>query len=490
MKNLYSPINQYKLGANRPFETKAFNQTVESLSSVVVDIIGRFNDVLIPLINSLPNGDRKITSDNRTDTIDPIENGFDGSQLYLDCTSTSEEEGGEYFNNTNTRPYTIKEYIQITKDTLNSSLSQLNSQISKFDPSSGLSSDIKARIGLRIFDPTTVSANSSLDGKTIINNSNLDQLSADIFNLAGAVGSDTSYTFTGNGKQTIVPSIVDRLGSLETYILAPVLQSNVSSSAGNADLSIDLSQIRNTIQLVSGAVAWTSLPTTSFGAATSLQKHISYTGTGTPGTHNPHGLSISDLDNWMDAIPRKRVYNGAPHEEVDGVVTTFTLALPCDIETDLIAISDSTSGWVANTIYYITLPFVPSYGPGCFFSDTGVFTTEITGSLPAYPGQYVVGYKDAVLPAGLLEGQIAYMSNFTGADAGSFAYYTKLIPLEAFEYSLTVFFNGLKQRIFVDFTEDTLAGYILSVTFPTAPVLDTEIDLEFDLSTDNYSIYY
>ena len=64
--------------------------TINSLKEIAI----KWNSELQPLLDTLPNGDTGISREDRSDTPDPFANGFDGSQLYLDLTSTKTTDNG------------------------------------------------------------------------------------------------------------------------------------------------------------------------------------------------------------------------------------------------------------------------------------------------------------------------------------------------------------------------------------------------------------
>jgi hypothetical protein len=87
-----------------------FNDLMEELAVDLTNILAALNNTVQPLIDSLPNGGRTITADDRNTSLDPITNGLDGSQLYLDMTAVSDD-GPLFYNSTALRPNTIKEAL-------------------------------------------------------------------------------------------------------------------------------------------------------------------------------------------------------------------------------------------------------------------------------------------------------------------------------------------------------------------------------------------
>ena len=90
-------------------EDGAVEELAQDLINDLNTVATQWNDNVYPLVATLPNGPvRKIRAD-RTDTIDPVANGLDGSQVFLDQTSRPEEFNGLLHNGS--RPKTIKEVL-------------------------------------------------------------------------------------------------------------------------------------------------------------------------------------------------------------------------------------------------------------------------------------------------------------------------------------------------------------------------------------------
>lgn len=90
------------------------NDLMEELAVDFTAFINMINSYVQPLIDSLPSGSRSITADDRSNDIDPVANGLDGSQIYLDMTATIAD-GALLYNTAADRPNTIKEaflYLQ------------------------------------------------------------------------------------------------------------------------------------------------------------------------------------------------------------------------------------------------------------------------------------------------------------------------------------------------------------------------------------------
>ena len=95
---------------------------------ILVDInqfADQWNETLYPLIDSLPSGRRQVTAASRTTGINPIDNGFDGSQVFMDLTSSPQVHSGILYNSRQKRPKTIKEVVLDNYSTLADELRKL-----------------------------------------------------------------------------------------------------------------------------------------------------------------------------------------------------------------------------------------------------------------------------------------------------------------------------------------------------------------------------
>lgn len=86
-------------------------EIVEAIAHDLTAIITSLNDFVVPLIRSLPGGTEPPTAAGRTGEINPVVNGLDGSQLYVDSTAT-DPNNPVLYNNLQSRPNTIKEALE------------------------------------------------------------------------------------------------------------------------------------------------------------------------------------------------------------------------------------------------------------------------------------------------------------------------------------------------------------------------------------------
>lgn len=190
-----------------PTSSADYNATLQETINSLSQISLSWNNDLQPLLDSLPSGGVNIIREDRTGEINPFANGFDGSQLYLDSTSTTITDDGKYFSESLNRPLSIKESIENVQVQLNNAIQELQVEISKVASNTGISTRQKQAIGSRIFDPETSSNENSLDGLAQKTSKNLTQVALDI---AGS----TSY-LTNSGAQTLQYSILQQLETIK-----------------------------------------------------------------------------------------------------------------------------------------------------------------------------------------------------------------------------------------------------------------------------------
>jgi hypothetical protein len=94
-----------------PVQSEDFNELLEQVVLDLTTITSALNNEVQPLIESLPQGSRTITAADRDGEVNPIANGMDGSQIYLDMTNT-DVNNPLLWNQLLGRPNTIKEALE------------------------------------------------------------------------------------------------------------------------------------------------------------------------------------------------------------------------------------------------------------------------------------------------------------------------------------------------------------------------------------------
>jgi hypothetical protein len=194
--------------ARGPSSSSDYNAFVEETINSAAQIAISWNEDVQPLLDSLPSGGVTIIREDRTDSPNPFLNGFDGSQVYLDMTSTVLTDEGKYFSESLNRPLTIKETVENVQEQLNDSVQDILVKLAQVEQNTGITARQKQAIGSRIFDPETTSNPTSIDGTLNTVERNLDQVALDI---AG----DLDY-LNNNGAKSLDHTILSQLDAIQT----------------------------------------------------------------------------------------------------------------------------------------------------------------------------------------------------------------------------------------------------------------------------------
>ena len=245
-----------------------YNDTFDDLIADLNQIFSSWNQYIQPLLDSLPSGDSPVALEDRVSGINPFVNGLDGSQFYLDQTAAEDVDDGYFFDSDLERPLTVKEALEKVEDDLNVKINNINNQLGLIDAATGLTTSMKARIGMNIFDEDETSSSDSLDGLTQMFQQYFLQLSADIFNESpnSGIGEPSHYAWTGSA-QTYTKSIMDLINEVST---ADIPEARVTglvadlAALGAADtaLTTALTLVRtnligSSVTLTDGLVGWT-----------------------------------------------------------------------------------------------------------------------------------------------------------------------------------------------------------------------------------------
>ena len=345
MEQYVTSLIERRVPYNGPVESEVWNDTIEEMVRDIVEMQRLWNALLYPLLGSMPSGPVEITALDRTSDISPIDNGLDGSQLYMDMIATSTDES--YYSDILLRPYTIKEVFEVFREDTDEAIEEAKEAAVM----AGLTEDAKEKIGVRIFYTGRTSAPDSLDGLTQRLDLLTDQLVADIWNEGydeGAPPDYSSYPLSG-GLQSRDHTIREQLDALQEIhgdvlignshvFIDPaeegttnpqVIQALVKTTDAIDDnydsgtwpgtpqhLEHELNQLRTAIRRLAGWMAsdfdtsvsvWTSLPNDTWAgnpinkppadAGMSLKGHIERSGQGSIAQYNPHGLRMDDIDN-------------------------------------------------------------------------------------------------------------------------------------------------------------------------------------------------
>ena len=405
MEQYVTSLIERRVPYNGPVESEVWNDTIEEMVRDIVEMQRLWNSLLYPLLGTMPSGPVEITALDRTADISPIDNGLDGSQLFMDMTATSTDES--YYSDILGRAYTIKEVFEVFREDTDEAIEEAKEAAVM----AGLTEDAKEKIGARIFYTGRTSAPDSLDGLTQRLDLLVDQLVADVFNEGYDTGAPPDYSTypLSSGLQSRDHSIREQLDALQEIhggvmignshiFIDPflegttdpqVIQAMVKTSDAVDDnydsgtwpgtpqhLEHEVNQLRTAVRRLAGWMAsdfdssvpvWTTLPDDGWAGnpnKLSLKGHVERKGHGTIAEFNPHGLSIEDIDNLQDLIDlgliiinsEDVVYNptGGAGSILGGLigsdVRTALEALEDGIETNIADIVTNAAGIAANVI--------------------------------------------------------------------------------------------------------------------------------------------
>jgi hypothetical protein len=199
-----------------PSSSANYNATLQEIINSFSQIASGWNNTLHPLLDTLPGGLTNIVREDRTADPNPFVNGFDGSQVYLDLTSTELTEDGKYYDISLERPVTIKEALINLRSDVDTSIQDILVELARVSQTAGLTARQKQAIGGRIFDPNQLSSSTSLDGLVQTLLLYAEQLELDI--------SETPGFLTGAGSQTLNHGILQQLIAIQTgHTYNPIL---------------------------------------------------------------------------------------------------------------------------------------------------------------------------------------------------------------------------------------------------------------------------
>jgi hypothetical protein len=178
-----------------PTSSDAWNDTVEELSNDLSRLTSTWNDLLFPLLDSLPNG---------TDDLNAFTAGLDGTVVYVDQDAVLNVADNKYFNSVHSRPNSIKDQFEAVYTKIATTQTTLEAEIT--NQSGALTQGQKDSIGAHIFDSGATSSSSSLDGKSENSRLNDNQLAKDLYGAG--------YTLDNDGNANLTNSVKDMVNAL------------------------------------------------------------------------------------------------------------------------------------------------------------------------------------------------------------------------------------------------------------------------------------
>lgn len=407
-----------------PRSSDTWNDTVDELITDIGSISGQWNDSLEPLLAVLPDGSVDAA-------LDAFTYGLDGSQIYIDYDATSISDNGLYWDDTNSRPITIKETIDNLRLDVDDTFNELSTLIE--NSISGLTYEQRLGIGIEIFADTYSFGGVSIYQRSISNRFNIEQLATDLYGSG-------NYTLDGDGVAILTNSVkamVDALleahsGDWDSDVAlahvitdadvdaaAGILQTKIDNSivyddsfAGvAATLEDDLNELRTVLKDAKGTASWTT------GTSQSIEGHINSLGGSTPGSGNIHGVDIDDMDQSAALI----TFIGQANSDQANPVYTLPLNaissqnVPLetaidDIDTEIGVLQDDIATTVTS------------------FTSLRIFTgqSDASDNLPDYSSNYYISPNadDLETAIGKLDTQLFTSSGSIGTDVSSLRTFT------------------------------------------------------------------
>lgn len=315
-----SGINQIALSLIRrnapyrgPRTSDSWNDTIDEISNDLASVISEWNLNLYPLLEGVPDGTEDVN-------IDAFTNGLDGSQLYVDHDSTEADDNGAYWNETYSRPITVKESLTEIREEIESNYNDLAALVA--EASGALTHDQKRAIGLEIFSDDYTFTGVSILTRSQNNEYNSIQLAKDIYGPSFSLDNDGLANFSNSindaldailtlhqGTWPSDVTLIHDIVNADVNANAAIVQTKLDDSGAGAidtfnigvdpveTLLDDLNVVRTLIRILKGTANWgDDILEPYVGGPVDLSGHIWDSGTGTRAANNPHGLTFDDVE--------------------------------------------------------------------------------------------------------------------------------------------------------------------------------------------------
>lgn len=315
-----SGINQLALSLIRrnapyrgPRTSDSWNDTIDEISNDLASVISEWNLKLYPLLLGVPDGTDDVN-------IDAFTNGLDGSQLYVDHDSTESDENGAYWNETYSRPITLKESLTEIREEIESNYNDLAALVA--EASGALTHDQKRAIGLEIFSDDYTFTGISILTRSQNNEYNIVQLAKDIYGSSFSLDSDGIANFSNSINSALESILTLHQGTWSSDVTlihdivnadvndnAAIVQTKLDNSGAGAidtfDIGVDpvetllddLNVARTVIRILKGTAGWADEILEPYaGGPVDLAGHIWDNGSGSRAATNPHGLTFDDVE--------------------------------------------------------------------------------------------------------------------------------------------------------------------------------------------------
>lgn len=191
--NIQTQLRQVSSGA--PFSSLVWTDTLSEITTDLAAISKQWNQLLVPLLVTVPDG-------SQDSAINAFVNGLDSKTLFADSTASLTNNTGRFFNVIKNRPYTVYEVLLNIFSNIGSSSSGTGGGTTTIIQSSGGLTDAqRERIGSNVFDSSTISSLTSIDGKADNNNLNIIQIAKDLYGVPG-------WVLNGDGNPILTNSVM------------------------------------------------------------------------------------------------------------------------------------------------------------------------------------------------------------------------------------------------------------------------------------------
>lgn len=412
-------ISRYNVSVTRrptsyrgPRSSSDFTDTIDELIRDLTELSTQWNNGLVKLMESLPDG-------SEDSSVDAFVDGIDGRTLYVDSSLTSTSSVLTYWHTTKERPNTLKEAFDNLYTYISVQLGGIQADLA--ETSLGLSDDIKERIGWNVFDNLLTSSATSLDGKSEVNRLNIIQLAKDMYGTGYGLGGDGQADLTYSVSQ-MVDALLEAHGGnwsnditlihsgiSTTQLLIPQSATYNDSFAGSpANTQEDFNQIRTRIKTYAGTTTWLTAQPALYTAGPDSLKDLldSCKGSSTKTSTNPWGYrydDVSGLTSILDAIKgflgQTTYLDGSADYPSNDFVADAT-----SLET-AVGVLDSVLGWASTpaetrSATYFRRMEVPLIGSGI----------TVTHNKASYPDIQVIQVSPDPFVSGILPFSVKHTS--------------------------------------------------------------------------------
>jgi hypothetical protein len=308
----------YRTATRGQLRSSEFKNSMDSVATNINHQWRLWRVQVQPILDSLPAGPR----DQRwrpgiglPGKIDALNFGIQGSTLFVFNDADTTKASGRYWHSIDERPKTIAEAFEDLRDTISDIEVGGTTTTTSVDLN-----DVWLAIGHHYQDSSLASAHTSLDARTNQIESNMNQLSNDLYGanegygsydfgvpLAHSIAKNIDYILQIHGissgwqndPSTVNHSAIPAAAHVHPYTEISPMPSSILTQARTgpfSTISNDILRLRYEIQRTRGSSSWYSDATDPVDSGVAdLHKHVNHVGSGTSSTTNPHGITANSL---------------------------------------------------------------------------------------------------------------------------------------------------------------------------------------------------